>query len=235
KVGIDKMKVNGGEITEDSDDNVYNVYNDSIPVDNVQKCGNLDQACETWQEVRSDVDNVTVNGKVNNKEKHDTFKVEKKDTESMRVNNRVNAGKTKAKATGFRNGKSYVGSKRWEKTLCGYFVGYSMSVNELRYNLRRMRSRYRFKEIVDFNNGIYFIKFHSDEGLNHVVNSGPWMKPPMCNKCCVFGHNSTRCGKVNGEEDVDTIRKDTNMGSNTNERNKQMDDTNTDSEEFTAV
>ncbi|GJZ55586.1 zinc knuckle CX2CX4HX4C containing protein [Tanacetum coccineum] len=46
------------------------------------------------------------------------------------------------------------GSKRWELTLCGFFVGYKMSVNELRYNLRRMWSRFGFKDIVDYNNGL---------------------------------------------------------------------------------
>nr|GEZ64386.1 hypothetical protein [Tanacetum cinerariifolium] len=50
-----------------------------------------------------------------------------------------------------------------------------MSVNELRYNLRRMWSRHGFKGIIDFNNGIYLIKFYNDEGLNHVVDNGPWM------------------------------------------------------------
>ncbi|GJU02010.1 RNA-directed DNA polymerase, eukaryota, reverse transcriptase zinc-binding domain protein [Tanacetum coccineum] len=55
------------------------------------------------------------------------------------------------------------GSKRWDLTLCGFFVGYRMSVNELRYNLRRMWSRYGFKDIVDCNNGIFFMKFHHEE------------------------------------------------------------------------
>ncbi|GJY99384.1 zinc knuckle CX2CX4HX4C containing protein [Tanacetum coccineum] len=67
------------------------------------------------------------------------------------------------------------GSKKWEKTLCGYFVGYRMSVNELRYNLRRMWGRHGFKDIVDYNNGIYFMKFHSETGLDFIVNNGPWM------------------------------------------------------------
>ncbi|GKE79085.1 zinc knuckle CX2CX4HX4C containing protein, partial [Tanacetum coccineum] len=74
------------------------------------------------------------------------------------------------------------GSKRWDKTLCGYFFGYIMLVNELRYNLRRMWSRHGFKEIIDFNNRIYFIKFHSNEGLEYVVNNGPWM---MSNKSLI--------------------------------------------------
>nr|GEV97110.1 zinc knuckle CX2CX4HX4C [Tanacetum cinerariifolium] len=67
------------------------------------------------------------------------------------------------------------GSKRWERTLCDYFVGYGMSVNELRYNLRRMWSRHGFKDIIDFNNGVYFMKFNTGEGLDFIVNKGPWM------------------------------------------------------------
>ncbi|GJY53781.1 zinc knuckle CX2CX4HX4C containing protein [Tanacetum coccineum] len=66
-------------------------------------------------------------------------------------------------------------SKRWEKTVCAYFVGYGMAVNELRYNLRKMWSTYCFKDIVDSNNGIFFIKFNTDEGIEYVVNRGPWL------------------------------------------------------------
>ncbi|GJT35990.1 zinc knuckle CX2CX4HX4C containing protein [Tanacetum coccineum] len=66
------------------------------------------------------------------------------------------------------------GSKRWERTLCGYFVGYEMSVNELRYNLRKTWSRHGFKDIIDFRNGVYFMKFNSDEGLEFIVNNGPY-------------------------------------------------------------
>nr|GEU79134.1 RNA-directed DNA polymerase, eukaryota, reverse transcriptase zinc-binding domain protein [Tanacetum cinerariifolium] len=55
------------------------------------------------------------------------------------------------------------GSKRWDLTLCGFFVGYNMSINELRYNLRRMWTRYGFKDIADCNNGVFFMKFHHEE------------------------------------------------------------------------
>ncbi|GKC16208.1 zinc knuckle CX2CX4HX4C containing protein [Tanacetum coccineum] len=82
------------------------------------------------------------------------------------------------------------GSKRWEKTLCGYFVGYGMSVNELRYNLRKMWSRYGFKDIIDFKNGDYFMKFNSEEGLEFIVNNGPWMvknKPLIVQKWDING------------------------------------------------
>ncbi|GJU62426.1 RNA-directed DNA polymerase, eukaryota, reverse transcriptase zinc-binding domain protein [Tanacetum coccineum] len=54
------------------------------------------------------------------------------------------------------------GSKRWDLTMCGYFVGYRMSVNELRYNLRRMWSKYGFKDIVDCNNGKWSVDLKLD-------------------------------------------------------------------------
>nr|GEW04725.1 RNA-directed DNA polymerase, eukaryota, reverse transcriptase zinc-binding domain protein [Tanacetum cinerariifolium] len=65
------------------------------------------------------------------------------------------------------------GSKRWDLTLCGFFVRYMMSVNELGYNLMRTYSRYGFKDIVDCNNRVFFMKFHHEEGLNQVVCNTP--------------------------------------------------------------
>ncbi|GJW67965.1 RNA-directed DNA polymerase, eukaryota, reverse transcriptase zinc-binding domain protein [Tanacetum coccineum] len=92
------------------------------------------------------------------------------------------------------------GCKRWDLTLCGFFVGYKMSVNELRYNLKRMWSRYGFKDIVDYCNGVFFMKFHNEEGLNNVVNSGPWMvnrKPLVVQKWSVdLKLDSTELDKV---------------------------------------
>ncbi|GKB27643.1 RNA-directed DNA polymerase, eukaryota, reverse transcriptase zinc-binding domain protein [Tanacetum coccineum] len=40
-------------------------------------------------------------------------------------------------------------SKKWQLTLCGYFVGCKMHINELRYNIRRMWSRHGFKDMVN--------------------------------------------------------------------------------------
>ncbi|GJY34058.1 zinc knuckle CX2CX4HX4C containing protein [Tanacetum coccineum] len=66
------------------------------------------------------------------------------------------------------------GCKRWDLTLCGHFVGHQMSINELRYNLKRMWGRKGFKDVVDVTNGVFFMKFFSGEGMESVVNSGPW-------------------------------------------------------------
>ncbi|GJV67683.1 zinc knuckle CX2CX4HX4C containing protein [Tanacetum coccineum] len=77
------------------------------------------------------------------------------------------------------------GCKKWDLTLCGYFIGHNMTVNELRYNLRRMWRRKGFKDIVDVNNGMFFIKFHTQEGLDDVVNYRPWMIPIWIRLCNV--------------------------------------------------
>nr|GEX27440.1 RNA-directed DNA polymerase, eukaryota, reverse transcriptase zinc-binding domain protein [Tanacetum cinerariifolium] len=45
------------------------------------------------------------------------------------------------------------GCKKWELTMCGYFVGHNMTVTELRYILRKMWGRKGFKDIIDVNNG----------------------------------------------------------------------------------
>ncbi|PWA70936.1 hypothetical protein CTI12_AA260310 [Artemisia annua] len=67
------------------------------------------------------------------------------------------------------------GSKKWEMTVCGYFVGCNMAMNELRFNLRKMWNRHGFKDIIDQNKGIFFMKFHNSNGMEYVLNNGPWM------------------------------------------------------------
>nr|GFD16257.1 RNA-directed DNA polymerase, eukaryota, reverse transcriptase zinc-binding domain protein [Tanacetum cinerariifolium] len=37
-------------------------------------------------------------------------------------------------------------TKRWKLIICGYFVGYKMSVNELKYNLRRMWGKHGLED-----------------------------------------------------------------------------------------
>ncbi|GJS30413.1 RNA-directed DNA polymerase, eukaryota, reverse transcriptase zinc-binding domain protein [Tanacetum coccineum] len=59
-----------------------------------------------------------------------------------------------------------IGSKKWELTLCGQSVGYHMSLPMLNYHLRRMWSRYGYKDIVDNGNGKWLFKFSRDDGLN---------------------------------------------------------------------
>nr|GEV07262.1 hypothetical protein [Tanacetum cinerariifolium] len=55
--------------------------------------------------------------------------------------------------------------------------------NRLRYSLRRMWSRWGFRDIVDSNNGIFFIKFHKEKGIEYVVNNGAWVIPLWIKLC----------------------------------------------------
>ncbi|GJX32572.1 zinc knuckle CX2CX4HX4C containing protein, partial [Tanacetum coccineum] len=40
---------------------------------------------------------------------------------------------------------------------------------------KRMWGRKGFKDVVDVTNGVFSMKFFSEEGMESVVNSGPWM------------------------------------------------------------
>ncbi|GKD40665.1 hypothetical protein Tco_1260872 [Tanacetum coccineum] len=156
------------------------------------------------------------------------------------------------------------GSKRWEMTVCCYFVGYNISVNELRYNLRRMWGRHGFKEIINFNNGIYFIKFHHNEGLIMLLTMGlgcrvgklmvmDHITATLCNegvgrfrfvrvmvKVSTSKHLPSeiemvyKCGKRNVEGATTTTNKNVNVESNMGVGDKQSD-LKVDSEGFTAV
>lgn len=65
-------------------------------------------------------------------------------------------------------------SERWNLTVCGKFVGHSMNPSQLRYNIRRMWSKYGVADIV-YNNGQFTFKFRNKEGMEAVLDSGPWM------------------------------------------------------------
>ncbi|GJV48020.1 zinc knuckle CX2CX4HX4C containing protein [Tanacetum coccineum] len=67
------------------------------------------------------------------------------------------------------------GSSKWKLTLCGCFVRHKISINDLRYNIKRMWSRHGFKEVTENDCGMFFFRFHHERGLNYVVENGPWM------------------------------------------------------------
>ncbi|GKB94843.1 RNA-directed DNA polymerase, eukaryota, reverse transcriptase zinc-binding domain protein [Tanacetum coccineum] len=75
-----------------------------------------------------------------------------------------------------------LGSKKWELTLVGQLVGHTMSLPALNYHLRRMWSKFGYKEIVDNRNGKWLFKFRNEAGIVNVANQSPWMvngKPLM--------------------------------------------------------
>ncbi|KAK9053518.1 hypothetical protein SSX86_027510 [Deinandra increscens subsp. villosa] len=59
--------------------------------------------------------------------------------------------------------------------LCGYFIGTSMDFKVVNYQLRNLWRRYDLDEISKSNGGIYLIKFKSEQGLDEVLENGPWM------------------------------------------------------------
>ncbi|GKB23793.1 RNA-directed DNA polymerase, eukaryota, reverse transcriptase zinc-binding domain protein [Tanacetum coccineum] len=67
------------------------------------------------------------------------------------------------------------GSKKWELTICGYFVGYKMPYQEMRYNIFRMCGKFGLKSVIPNGNGVFLFKFKNTEGLRSVIKIGPWM------------------------------------------------------------
>ncbi|GJY17725.1 G-type lectin S-receptor-like serine/threonine-protein kinase [Tanacetum coccineum] len=77
------------------------------------------------------------------------------------------------------------GSKKWELSACGYFVGYRMSIQELRYHIYRMWSKFRLKHVLNNGNGVFVFKFDNKQGIQSVIESGPWIvnsKPMVVQK-----------------------------------------------------
>ncbi|GJY76477.1 RNA-directed DNA polymerase, eukaryota, reverse transcriptase zinc-binding domain protein [Tanacetum coccineum] len=58
-----------------------------------------------------------------------------------------------------------IGSKKWQLTLCGYFMGHRLSFPEVRYHLKRMWGRYGLQEIMDNANGYWLFKFGYEEDI----------------------------------------------------------------------
>ncbi|GJS31679.1 RNA-directed DNA polymerase, eukaryota, reverse transcriptase zinc-binding domain protein [Tanacetum coccineum] len=67
------------------------------------------------------------------------------------------------------------GSVQWKLNVCGNFVGFRMSVHELRYHIRRMRSKWGVDDIDMKNDGTCMFKFRNEAGMNKVLELGPWI------------------------------------------------------------
>nr|GEX17593.1 RNA-directed DNA polymerase, eukaryota, reverse transcriptase zinc-binding domain protein [Tanacetum cinerariifolium] len=65
------------------------------------------------------------------------------------------------------------GSAYWKLTVCRHFVGYKMGVHELRYNIRRMWSKWGIDDIDMKADGTCMFKFRNEEGMNKVLELGP--------------------------------------------------------------
>ena len=67
------------------------------------------------------------------------------------------------------------GSKKWGLTVVGYFVGMKMSYRDIVRHLKRMWRQYQLEEIIVNESGLYFFKFRTEEGLQALVENGPWL------------------------------------------------------------
>ncbi|GJZ36455.1 hypothetical protein Tco_0582646 [Tanacetum coccineum] len=68
------------------------------------------------------------------------------------------------------------GSKNWELSACGYFVGYRMSIQELGYHLYRMWSKFGLKHILNNGNGVFVFKFDNKQyNTPKLGRSGIWV------------------------------------------------------------
>ncbi|GKE41243.1 RNA-directed DNA polymerase, eukaryota, reverse transcriptase zinc-binding domain protein [Tanacetum coccineum] len=67
------------------------------------------------------------------------------------------------------------GSEKWKFTVCGYFVGSSLPVYEVKYNIRRMWGKHGLRDIVVDSDETGFAKFKDDEGMNLVIEQSPCM------------------------------------------------------------
>nr|GEY28477.1 retrovirus-related Pol polyprotein from transposon TNT 1-94 [Tanacetum cinerariifolium] len=93
------------------------------------------------------------------------------------------------------------GSKRWELSACGYFVGYKMSIQELsmcktgigRIGYARVLVKVPAKKgLVDSIDVLYKSKGSSKQHVKKVRVEYDW-KPPVCSHCGVFGHINSKC------------------------------------------
>ncbi|GJZ72421.1 RNA-directed DNA polymerase, eukaryota, reverse transcriptase zinc-binding domain protein [Tanacetum coccineum] len=60
------------------------------------------------------------------------------------------------------------GSKKCNLTVCGYFMGCDMGINELRYNIRRMWGKFGIRDIISDDN-------NHEDGMNNVLEQSPWL------------------------------------------------------------
>ncbi|GJX34009.1 hypothetical protein Tco_0245566 [Tanacetum coccineum] len=114
----------------------------------------------------------------------------------------------------------FEGVKKWHNTVCGYFVGCRMSLNEMMYNLRRMLGRPLMmdsmiaamchngtrrtsyakvlveidvnKEMQDQIKVVYKDAMKNTNRTKFVKTECVW-RPVMCSTCKVFGHSEKGC------------------------------------------
>ncbi|GJU97300.1 RNA-directed DNA polymerase, eukaryota, reverse transcriptase zinc-binding domain protein [Tanacetum coccineum] len=176
---VDKLDDNGSEVLgsdkECLDEGIKEINKEVVKTENVNKVTN----------VESDGSEMNDNDKNKNEKKNMQDEPDKTYANVIRKTELSDSNKLKIipvdtndlgeEVIVFDEELVKIRSKKWELTLCGQFVGNNMSLPMLHYYLRRMWSRYGFKEIVDNGNGKWLFKFNRMNGMMEVVNKSPWM------------------------------------------------------------
>ncbi|KAK9053515.1 hypothetical protein SSX86_027507 [Deinandra increscens subsp. villosa] len=66
-------------------------------------------------------------------------------------------------------------AQRCALMLYGYFLGTSVDFDVVNVNLKRLWRSYDIDQVTKTDAGLYYIKFKSEQGMNEVLENGPWM------------------------------------------------------------
>ncbi|KAJ9567984.1 hypothetical protein OSB04_003950 [Centaurea solstitialis] len=66
-------------------------------------------------------------------------------------------------------------ASEWALTLAGYFIGKRSAFPFVQYHARRMWKKYGLTDVILNDQGYFFFKFNTDQGLNFVFENGPWL------------------------------------------------------------
>ncbi|KAJ9547938.1 hypothetical protein OSB04_020481 [Centaurea solstitialis] len=66
-------------------------------------------------------------------------------------------------------------ASEWAMTLAGYFIGKRPAFPFVQFHARRMWKQYGLSEVILNDQGNFFFKFNSEQGLNFVFENGPWL------------------------------------------------------------
>ncbi|KAK9053512.1 hypothetical protein SSX86_027504 [Deinandra increscens subsp. villosa] len=75
----------------------------------------------------------------------------------------------------YNNGDLKHTAQHCSHLLIGYFIGTSMDFKVVNFQLKKLWRSYDLDQISKSNGGIYLIKFKSEQGLDSVLENGPWM------------------------------------------------------------
>ncbi|KAJ9566878.1 hypothetical protein OSB04_002844 [Centaurea solstitialis] len=66
-------------------------------------------------------------------------------------------------------------ASEWALTLAGYFIGKRPAFPFVQYHARRMWKQFGLSEVILNDQAYFFFKFNSEQGLNFVLENGPWL------------------------------------------------------------